>query len=77
MDSKPYDGFSMLIELLYWKSLLKKGFRTSPFVVRRLEGTGQNRGLVSRNRTVFTGFCKGFSVSYLVLDGEKVLYLQV
>ena len=43
----------------------------------RLEGTGQNCGLVSRNRPVSTGFYKGFSVSFLVLDGKKVLYLQV
>ena len=34
----------------------------------RLEGTGQNCGSVSD---------KGFSVSFWVLDGEKVLYLQV
>ena len=32
----------------------------------RLEGTGQNCGLVSRNRPVSTGFYKGFLVSFLV-----------
>ena len=43
----------------------------------RLQGTGQNCGLVSRNRPVSTGFYKGFSVSFLVLDQKKVLYLEV
>ena len=32
---------------------------------------------ISRNRLVSTGFYKGFSVSFLVLDGKKVLYLEV
>ena len=43
----------------------------------RLQGTGQNCGLVSRNRPVSSGFYKGTLVSFLVLDGKKVLYLEV
>ena len=42
----------------------------------RLAGTGQNCGLVSRNRPVSTGFYKGFLVSFLVLNGKKVRFLQ-
>ena len=40
----------------------------------RLKGTGQHCGLVS---ILETGFYKGLSVSISVLDGKKVLYLQV
>ena len=47
------------------------------FTVVRLKGTGQNCGLVSRNRPVSTGFYKGTLVSFLVLDAKKVLYLEV
>ena len=55
----------------------------------KLAGTGQNCGLVSRNRpvstgfykdcftTIFLGFYKGTLVSFLVLDAKKVLYLEV
>jgi len=42
----------------------------------RLQRNGQNCGLVSRNRPVCTGVYKGFSVSFLVLDGKKVLFVQ-
>ena len=42
----------------------------------RLVSTGQNCGLVSRNRPVSTGFYKGFLVSFLVLNGKKVRFLQ-
>ena len=45
--------------------------------VTRLQGTGQNCGLVSRNRPVSTGFFKGTLVSFLILDTKKVLYLEV
>ena len=43
----------------------------------RLEGTGQNCGLVSRNRPVSTGFYKGTLVSFLVLDVKKVRFVEV
>ena len=46
-------------------------------VATRLQGTDQNCGLVSRNRPVSSGFYKGPLVSFLVLDGKKVLYLEV
>ena len=43
----------------------------------RLQGTGQNYGLVSSNRPVSTGFYKGTLVSFLGFGCEKVLYLEV
>ena len=43
----------------------------------RLQGTGQNCGLVSRNRPVSTGFYKGTLVSFLVLDVKKVRFVEV
>ena len=63
------------------KALLQKGTYLDKFFAKqqqysRLQGTGQNCGLVSRNRPVSSGFYKGTLVSFLVLDGKKVLYLE-
>ena len=56
--------------VLFWMSLPQwYGFLQMIFA-------GQNCGLVSRNRPVSTGFYKGFLVSFLVLNGKKVRFLQ-
>ena len=67
-NSKVIDGVTVkLIGCRFWLHL-----HTS-----RLQGTGQNCGLVSRNRPVSTGFYKGTLVSFLVLDVKKVRFVEV
>ena len=55
---------------------LQSYHRSRVSISSRLQGTGQNCGLVSidRNQPVSTGFYKGTLVSFLVLDAKKVLY---